>query len=807
MYWPAQDLRYGIRILRRTFGATSVAIGAMALGIGASVALFGIVDAVLLKPLPFRDPGRLLVIWENDVAQHQSKMYAAGANFLAWQQRSHTLESVAAIQDWHLNLTGGPDGAIDPEELKAESVSAGLFPLLGVQPVMGRAFRPEEDQPGRTGEVVISYDLWQRRFGADPAICGRSIRLRDSVHTVIGVLPPGFSVIEPRVDVWLPLALNAADSGFASRRNLVVIARLRPGVTLAQARAELLAIGDSMAASNPVLDRGWLPSPYPIMEELTGDFRKPLLVLLAAVGLLLLIACANVANLLLARGVARRREVAIRTAMGASRGRIVRQLLSESVLLSLAGGALGILLAAGAITLVARLGPSTIPRLASAHIDPWLLLFALALSVGTGVLFGMAPALQISGTNVNAALVEGGRSGMLSRSGRLLRDSLVVSEIAVALVLLIGAGLLVRSFVRLRTASPGFDPEHLLTFRVPLAGGRNSAVPRRIAFFHEVTDRLAALPGVRSVGAVISLPLTGLGLGAMFAPEDRPMPPEERPIALARPVVPGYFHAMGIPLRAGRDFNDSDTQQSTPVAIVNETIARRFWPDSNPLGYRLQLFYGTPVAAEIVGVVGDVKSEALMKDDWPTVYQPYPQAPATGMSIVIRTAGPPLSLASAAAREIHQLDPEQPVAEMRTMRSVVAGAEADARFHTTVLATFAGISFVLAAMGIYGVITYQVGERTHEIGIRVALGAQRGDLFRLVMSHTARLAGIGIGLGLVAAWALTRLLASMLYQVSPRDFYTYAAISLMLGMVALLAGYFPSRRAMALDPLAALRHE
>jgi putative ABC transport system permease protein len=808
MYWNTQDLRYGTRLLWKARGFTSAALAALALGIGATVAIFSVLDAVLLKPLPFHDPDRVVVVWEENRPLHRLRMFAAGANFLEWQARSRMLQAFAAIVDTRLNLNGGPNGHIDPEELKAERVSAGLFPLLGVQPVVGRAFRPEEDTPGRAGPVLISCELWQRRFAGDAAMAGKPIRLRDRSYTVIGILPAGFSVLEPGVDIWLPLGLDGGDARAVNARNLAVVARLRPGLTLAQARAEMAAIGDGLESAKPALDRGWRPSLLPIMEELAGDVRRPLEVLLAAVGLLLLIACANVANLLLARGAARRRELAIRTAVGAGRGRIALQLLSESLLLALAGGALGLALARGAIALVVRWGPASVPRLASARLDARLLLFALAVSVLTGVLFGIAPAIQLSFSNLSGALMEGGRGATVGRSGRYLRNSLVVSEIALALVLLIGAGLLVRGFARLRGTSPGFDPSNRLTFRVPMAGGRNSATPRRIAFLDQITARMAVLPGVRAVGAITTLPMAGLGVGSTFLIEGRPAPPpEERPWYLARSVTPGYFQAMGIPVVAGRVFCDADTSQSLSVVIVNRTLARRFWPKGSAPGGRLILDFAGIHAAEIVGVVGDVKSENIEKDDWPTVFFPYPQFPAMAMTVIIDTGGPPRALAAAAAREIHQLDPDQPLADVRTLDDIVGAAVAGPRFNATVLAIFGLLSFLLAAVGIYGVISYEVSERTHELGIRAALGAGRRDMLRLVLGRTARLAASGMVLGWLAAWALTRLMAAMIHSVSPRDFTTYASISLMLGVVALVAGYLPARRAMALDPLAALRHE
>jgi len=587
----------------------------------------------------------------------------------------------------------------------------------------------------------------------------------------------------------------------------MVIARLRPGATLDQAKNEMETLGARLEQSNPAVNRGWRPNLFPIQDELFGNVQKAMMVLLGAVGFLLLMACANVANLLLAHGAARQKEIAIRAALGATRGRLMAQFLCESVLLALAGGALGLALARGSVALVARLGPASIPRLTQATVDGRLFLFAFAVSVLTGILFGMAPAIQGSRANLNAALTEAGRGGTAGRAARRLRSALVVAEIALALLVLIGAGLLMRSFSRLRHIDPGFQPRGLLTLRIPMGGGRNNAIDRRVAFFGQVTDRVAALPGVRSVGAVSELPLAGLGLGSMFWIDGRPLPPpEQRPVAMTRGVTPGYFHTIGIPLIAGRFFNDADTAASQPVAIVDQTLAKRFWPQGGVIGGRV-ITDANEKVEEIVGVVGKVKPDKLDGDDWPTIYMPHSQKHDQTMILVVRTPGEPMAAAPAVVRTVHDLDPEQPVADMRPMDRVVDEAVAGARFNTVALAIFAAIAFLLAAIGIYGVISYDVTARTNEIGIRMALGAERGDVVKLILGHGARVAAYGIAIGLALAFGLTRLMASMLFGVSPRDFYTFAAISALLGAVALAASYLPARRAMALDPAAALRHE
>jgi putative ABC transport system permease protein len=801
-----QDLKFGARLLGKAPGFSAVALIALALGLGATTAIFSVVDAVLLKPLPFRDPSQMLVIWEKNPAINRYKLFVAPANFEAWRSASRTTE-MAAVQDVKMNLTGGPNGYIEPEELRVERVSWSLFNVLGVQPVLGRAFGPDEDQPGRYFSVILSHSLWQRRFAGDRGIVGKTIRLRDKPYTVTGVLPPDFAVMEPGIDVWIPLGFNFTDARLAAGRYWTIIARRKDSIE--RVRAEFDTIGAQQSLAMPALDKGWSPSIFVLEDELVGTVKRSLWVLLAAVGCLLLMACVNVANLLLSRGASRRKEIALRAALGASRRRVITQLLSESVLLSLGGGALGLLLAAAVIRVLAHSEIASVPRLAFATVDLRLFLFALAVSLATGVLFGAVPALQGSATNLNVALNEGGRGGTMGRGGRAMRNALVVSEVALAVVVLIGAGLLIRSFIRLRTVDLGFRQSGVLTLRIPLAGGRNAAAPKRVEFVQQVSERAAAMPGVTSVGAVSALPLTGLSAGSRFRIDGRPpMLDSQLPMALARPATPAYFRTIGIPLVAGREFAASDDAQSLPVILINRTLARRFWPEGSPIGARMALIDAeNPRTWEIVGVVGDVKSEGMEKDDWPTIYQPFAQEPSFSPALVVRTAGPPLALASAIQREVRNLDPNQPLADVRTLEEIVSLSYSSARFNTGLLAVFAGIAFVLASVGIYGVISYDVNERVNEIGIRMALGAQPRDLLRLVVGQGARMAGYGIALGLLLSFALTRLMSSMLFGVNPTDAYTFASISILLALVALGASYLPSRRALALNPVSALRHE
>jgi len=802
----ARDLRHGVRLFRKAPGFTVIALLTLGLGIGATTAIFSVVDAVLWKPLPFRDPSRLLVIWEKNPAHHRFRMVVSPINYRDWQS-TRSLAGVAGLLDVHLSLIAGPNGPVEPEELRVELITAGMLPLLGVQPAIGRNFRPEEDRPGHNNFVLLSRGLWERRFAGDPGIVGQPIQLRDQNYTVLGVMPARFALLDPEVDLWMPLGLDWNDPRVLTARVLTVIGRLKPGVTLEQARSELAAIGDRGEQINPLLDAGWRPSLFPFSDELVGRVQEPLLVLLGAVGLLLLMTCANVANLLLARASTRATEIAVRAALGAGRGRIARQLMLEGVMLSLAGGCFGVLFAGAGVQLMAQLGSRQIPRLSEAALDHRLLLFALGVSIATGVLFAMAPALHASRANLQAALREGGRGGTMGRSGRVIRQVLVAAQVALAVVVMVGSGLLIRSFQRLRTVNPGFQPAGVLTCRLPLAA-RLDTPDRRIAFLNDLAGRVRALHGVTAVGFTSVLPLTGFGGGSSFAVDGRPAPPQDqRPIALVRRVDEGYFRAIGIPLVMGRGFTEADNVQAPGVIVVNQTLARRFWPGGNPIGGRLVVDYDGAKPYEIVGVVGDVKPERMDTEEWPTIYRPFRQRTTISMVMVARTSGAPLALVAPIERSVHQIDPAQAVADVRPMDAVMNQALAEARFQTVVLAVFALVAFILAAVGIYGIISYDITERTRELGIRLALGAEAPDILRMVLGQGARLAGYGIAAGLGFSFGLTRLMAGMLFGVRPADGYTFAAIAILLAAVALLASYLPSRRAVALDAVTALRHE
>ena len=808
MYSFVQDLQYGIRLLVRNPGVATAAVFALALGIGANTAIFTVVNGVLLRPLPFRDPDRLVALWEKDESRNRERSFVSPANFRDWSRQRQLFTRASAIEERTFNLTGGPSRGMEPEELQGERVSAGLFSMLGVQPVLGRTFRPEEGQPGYNDVVVLGYKLWQRRFGGDPHILGKTLRISNFDWRVIGVMPPRFHILNRDAQIWIPILLDPDAAGARVRRTLTVIARLRPGVTVGRARAEMAALGRRLAAAYPAEDGGWNITLLPLHEEVVGDVRPALMVLLAAVCALLLMACVNTANLLLARAVNRQREVGVRISLGAGRWRVARQLITESILLALAGGALGLAMAFGGVRLLTAFAPKSIPRLDQVSIDASLLLFTALVSCLTGVIFGLAPAVQLARSNLQEVLKEGGRGTTGGRLRGRLRALLVISETALAILLLAGAGLLIRSFARLRSVDMGLNPRNLLTMRVVITGSANYAESRRVAFFRDVVERVSALPGVLSAGTVSFLPLAGWGPGMFFSLEGHPPQPAGKPIALVREADPGYFRTMGIALLAGRTFTAHDDSTAPRVVVVNRSLARRFWGSEREApGKRLLLDLRQTVAAEIVGVVGDVKAEGLSADTWFTIYFPHPQLPSPAMTLVVRTAGDPMRIAHSVARQVYALDPEQPVSEVRTMEQVVGESLAEARFQMVLLTAFAATALLLASVGIYGVMAYTVTERTHEIGVRMAVGASPGEVVRLVVRRGAVLAGIGIAVGLGAAFGLTRLMAKLLFGVPPADPVTFGAIAVLLGAVALAASWVPARRASRVAPMAALRHE
>lgn len=799
-----QDLRFGVRMLGKNPGFAVVAILTLALGIGANTAIFSVVNALLLRPLPYPDAERL--VWVEEVSRKTNESQAAwGAHFLAWQAQSQTLAGITAIDGGTRTLTG----AGEPERVEVGQVSAGCLSVFGVQPLPGgRNFSATEDAPGGARVALLSHGLWQQRFGSRPEIVGRSVTLNDADFTVIGVLPADFRFFY-RFDVWVPLALDPQQQLAGERRYYgTTVARLKPGVSLEQAQVEMDAVQQRYELTRPN-ERARIECQtrlVPLQEHFLGARRRPLLVLLGAVGLVLLIACANVANLLLARAVTRRKELAVRAALGASRLRLVRQLLTECLLLAGAGGTAGLLLAYWLAGLLGSLNSTAtfgeLGRLAAITIDPRVFGFALLISCLTGLLFGLLPALQLSRPDLNGSLKEGGRGGSFHGSG--LRNALMVSEVALALVLLIGAGLLIRSFVNLLNVDPGYRAENLLTARLALPP-RYPDNTRHVQFYEQVLQRLAALPGVTAVGATSHLPLTGYNMGSTLRVEGRTPPPGERePGAPVARVNPDYFRTMGIALRSGRFFTDGDTDGAPTVALLSETLARKLFPNEEPLGKRLAV---GGLNTTIIGVVNDIRYTGLDGEVEQAVYLSYRQLPRAGMALVIRGTVEPASLAPALRNAIHEIDPALPLYDVLPMNERLSNSVAARRFNLLLLGGFAALALVLAGVGVYGVIAYVVTGRTHEVGIRLALGAQRGDVLRLFIKQGMTQVLFGVALGLLGAFALTRVMTSLLFGVNANDPLTFAGVALLLSLIALLACYLPARRAANVDPLTALRHE
>lgn len=796
-----QDVRYGLRSLRKKPGFTLTAVIALALGIGANSAIFSVINGVLLRSLAYRDAGSIVMVWERNFQRSRSQNSVSPANFLDWQKQSTSFEQIAASWDTRINLISGGE----PEEIQVQRVSGDFFAVLGVPSRLGRSFTRDEDVPGANLVVILSHELWQTRFGGNPAIVGQSITASGRTFTVLGVMPPGFHFLNSQVKAWIPLALDPANDWRKQGRYLRSVARLKSGVTMQRAQAELDGIARQLEQDYPDYNKGWGVNLVPMHEQIVGDIRPVLLVLLAAVAFVLLIACANVANLLLSRAASRQKELALRAALGAGRTRLIRQMLTESMLLAMMGGALGVLLAYWGIQLLLAFAPDNIPRLTEITIDPRVLGFTLAVSLLTGLIFGLVPALQSSRPDLSDALKEGARGS--SGGSRVVRNVFVVAEMALSLVLLVGAGLMLRSFFELHQVKTGFETDNVLTMRVQLPTAKYPQPAQRAEFFKRAQERLAALPGVKSVGAISYLPLTGLASSTVFNLASQPeLPPSESPGTEVRIITPGYFSAMGIPLLKGRSFDERDGADSR-VLVINETLARKFFPGQDPIGQRLIINWEPKVADEIVGVVGDVKETALAEEPNPAIYWPHPREPYQFLNFVLRAAIDPAPLTAAAVKEIHALDPDQPVADIRTLNQVVAKSIARPRFNALLLAIFAGVALVLASVGIYGVMNYSATQRTQEIGIRMAIGAKPGDILRLVVGHGMKLTLAGIVIGVIASLALTRVMANLLFGITATDLPTFVAVAAVLTIVALVANYIPARRATRLNPVIALRYE
>jgi putative ABC transport system permease protein len=811
-----QDVRYAFRMLRKSPGFTLVAVLTLALGIGANTAIFSAVNAVLLQPLPFHAPSQLVAVVSTRLRGNVPDN-ASYPDFADWRTQDHVFSQMAAYVADNFTLTG--QGAAI--HIQGVDVSADLFSLLGVNPVLGRTFLPDEDKlPAANGAfaIILSDHLWREHFGADPEVIGRTVQIDNRDFTVVGVMPAGFQfpVQGEPVDFWVTMAVNfvtvPGTPSMAEQRGahfLDVIARLKPHVSIAQAQTEMGTIVDRLDKQYPDIGPHGVMV-LPEIDKVAGPARKALLILLAAVGCVLLIACANVANLMLVRGASRQKELAVRAALGASRWRMIQQLLTESILLALIGGALGAALGLWGISGLISLLPVDIPRLSSFRIDNTVLLFTALVAMLTGILFGLAPATQAARFDLVEYLKEGSRGLSESLHRSRGRGTLVVADIATAAVLLLAAGLLINSFLRLQHVDPGFNPQHVLTFKMDLPYARYSEL-RQNQFFEQAIARLNHLPGVVSASAVLPLPLDGDEVGTSLTIEGQPVAEADRPRTGYTWVEPGYFRTAGIPTIAGRDFNATDDLKTTPVVIINQTLARQFFPHQDPIGKRIKPGIGngykTEPMREIVGVVGDVRQYGLAAPPGPEVYVSLAQSPLGSMNFVVRTNVDPLSIVGAVRSEMKGIDSDLPFYGVQTFNEYFSQAFTQPRFLTWLLGLFAALALALAAVGLYGLVSYSATRRTHEIGVRMALGAQRRDVMRLILVQGARLALLGIAIGLLAAFGLTRLMASLLYGISASDPLTFAAVAIVLLAVALLACYIPARRAMRVDPMIALRYE
>ncbi len=806
-----QDLRPGARSLFKQPTFTIVAVIALALGIGANTAIFSVVHAVLLQSLPYREPERLVTVWENNIRRGNAQNVINLGNFFDWKEQNRVFEDMAAYFDTNAILTSGGE----PEEIPAQIATPNLFNILGVNPILGRGFSPDEGMPGGQRVIVLGFGLWQRRFGGDPQIIGRKLILNGAEATVIGVMPATFtwhvkagSMTRKVAEMWSPWQVGEQTRQRRGRFAMAV-ARLKPGVTFENAQAEMSAIGGRLERQYNEFNAKWGVNVVPLREQFAGEIRLALLVLLGAVGMVLLIACANVANLLLVRAAGRQREVAVRAALGAGRSRIIRQLLTESLLLAGLGGLAGLALAWWGTELLVSLAPPDLLNLHQVKINMAVLGFTLGLSILTGVIFGLAPAIESTRLNLTESLKEGGKNlGGAMRSHRL-RNSLVILEVAMALVLLVCAGLLIRSFARLQGVDPGFNPQNLLTMRVSLPGRKYDTEQKRVNFFRQAVAQMQSLPGVESVGAVSFLPFAAPHAGTLVEIEGRPkLPPGQ---GLSTGVIVSdvnYFRTMQIPLKRGRLFADQESAEMRHVVVVNEAFARVNFPNEEPLGKRVVIHMKDDnQPCEIIGIVGDSKHMNLDAEVKPMSYWPHPELTYGGMTLLIRTRGDASAATSGARNVIHALDPEQPVADVRTMESLIGTSVARSRFNTLLLTIFAVVALLLAGVGIYGVMAYSVAQRTHEIGVRMALGASAVDVLRLVVRRGMTLALGGVALGVAASFALTRLMKTLLFDISVTDPMTFVGVPLLLAIVALMACLIPARRAAKVDPMVALRYE
>ena len=805
-----QDLRYGLRMLVKNPGFTAVAVLTLALGIGANTAIFSVLNAVLFRPLPYPQPERLVKVWMRftGIGLPNDENAVSVPEFRDVQTLNKSFADVALFSDDAFNI--GVKGT--PERIGGEDVTPSLFSILGAQARVGRTFLPEEGQPGHDHEVLLAYGLWQRAYAGDPNVIGRTIRVNNLPYTVVGVMPPGFDYPN-QAEMWAPLAFAPADLAPDNRGNhgYELLARLKPSLSMAQVKEDMDRVGKTMVEQNPSYPYkqfGFAIILHSLLDETVGESRTSLWVLMAAVALVLLIACANVANLLLVRSVGRQKETAVRMALGASPSRLARQLLTESILLALLGAVAGLAVAPWALRVLVTLGAAALPRVIGARIDGWVLVFTLVVALATGILFGLAPVLGAASRGTYDALKGGSRSTSGTPANQL-RRWLVAGEAALSLILLAGAGLLVRSFVRILEVDPGFRPEGVLTMRVSLPDAKYSKPEQISGFYRDLLGRIQSLPGVESAGAVSALPLTNQNSGTVTVDTQAVPFDKTTPEADWRPVTPGYFKAMGIPLIRGRYFSDDDSESSPPVAIVDETMAETYWPHEDPIGKRIHTGgrMATRPWSTIVGVVRHVRNRTLEARSRVELYWPEAQRPYSSMALAVHTSGDPMSLATTVEKEVLAVDAEQPVYRVRTMTEVMSDSVARRRLALVLLAVFSGLALVLASVGIYGVSAYWVTQRQQEIGLRMALGARPGQVLGLVIGQGMSLILAGLGVGLVGALVLTRWMGSLLFSVRPSDPLALGGAALLLTGVALIANYVPARRATKVDPMAALRYE
>lgn len=799
-----QDIRYALRMLRKYPGFTTVAIVTLALGIGANTAVFSVVRSVLLNSLPYPDPQNLVALSEYQL--HNGGQSVSWMDFHEWQARSGAFEEMAVYRPHHYVLTG-----LDrPDMLRAGEVTWSFFRLLGVHAVVGRTFLPEEDKPDAIRTVMLSYSFWRTRMGADPAVLGRHLTLDGASYNVIGVLPPDFRFFPVDIDLYVPAGLRGNDPNWLLRGNhqgYAALARLRHGVSLTAASADVDTIMRRLEQQYPQSNDGQRARVTPFYEAAVGDVQRPLFILLAASFCVLLIACMNVANLSLARAAGRAREFAVRAAIGARRGRLVRQLLTESLVLSLIGGLLGFICAKWTIRPILLMASNNIPRLDETQIDASVFLFTCGIAVLAGVVFGLTPAIQGSRINVTA-LGEAANKVSTGRRGQRFRASLLVAEISLTFVLVIGSGLLIRSLASALAVNAGFRADHLLALDVNLPASKYKTDPQQTMFLTQALDKIRSLPGVQSASAAFCPPLVGTCWDSVFLIDGRPEPPvSQEPRAAFNIAELGYFETMEVPLLAGRSFSISDTYELPKVALINETMAKRWWPNESPLGKRILQGGRKAPPLEIVGVVGDLKEDGLDQPQWPEVFEPAAQNTLPSMTLVVRTVGDPLAMAASAENAIHEVDKDQPLSHVQPMNAYVAASLARRKFETLLLGIFSALALVLAAVGIYGLLAYVVSQRTQEFGIRMAVGAQRHSILALVLRFGVKLATFGLVLGFAVSLAVTRVLQNLLFGVSERDPLTFAGVILLLMVVAVAACYVPARRATKVDPLVALRYE